>query len=276
MALALDPAVIIADEPTTALDVTVQAEILDLLRRLRDETGTAIVLITHNMGVVADLADRVAVMLNGEVVETAPSARSSRRRSTSTRSDCSPPCRASSSSIGAAGVGGCRGRARRRGEGSRDRVPRAPRSPTFRAVHAIDFAIRPGEVLGLVGESGRARPRSGARSRAHPGRGRVAAGARHRDERRQERRFRARRKELGFVFQDPATSFNPLLTIAQCVAEPLIVHGGLGCRRRPRPRRRAARGGAAAEVRRPVPHELSGGQRQRASSRARSRSTRSC
>jgi ABC-type lipoprotein export system ATPase subunit len=77
--------------------------------------------------------------------------------------------------------------------------------------------------------------------------------------------FRARRKELGFVFQDPATSFNPLLTIAQCVAEPLIVHGGLGCRR-PRPRRRAARGGAAAEgVRRPVPHELSGGQRQRAS-----------
>ena len=71
-ALALDPTVIIADEPTTALDVTVQAEILDLLRRLRDEDGTAIVLITHNMGVVADLADRVAVMLNGEVVETAP------------------------------------------------------------------------------------------------------------------------------------------------------------------------------------------------------------
>ena len=72
MALALNPTVIIADEPTTALDVTVQAEILDLLRRLRDEDGTAIVLITHNMGVVADLADRVAVMLNGEVVETAP------------------------------------------------------------------------------------------------------------------------------------------------------------------------------------------------------------
>ena len=72
MALALDPTVIVADEPTTALDVTVQAEILDLLRRLRDETGTAIVLITHNMGVVADLADRVAVMFNGEIVETAP------------------------------------------------------------------------------------------------------------------------------------------------------------------------------------------------------------
>ena len=79
MALALDPTVIVADEPTTALDVTVQAEILDLLRTLRDEDGTAIVLITHNMGVVADLADRVAVMFNGEIVETAPVDRALRR-----------------------------------------------------------------------------------------------------------------------------------------------------------------------------------------------------
>ena len=70
-ALVLGPKVIVADEPTTALDVTVQAEILDLLRSLRDEFGTAIVLITHNMGVVADLADRVAVMYLGEVVEEA-------------------------------------------------------------------------------------------------------------------------------------------------------------------------------------------------------------
>src|SRR5205085_12370016 len=70
-ALVLDPAVIIADEPTTALDVTVQAEILDLLRRCRDEFGAAILLITHNMGVVADLADRVAVMYQGRIVEQA-------------------------------------------------------------------------------------------------------------------------------------------------------------------------------------------------------------
>ncbi len=71
MALVLDPGLIVADEPTTALDVTVQAEILDLLRRCRDEFGTAIVLITHNMGVVADLADRVAVMYQGNLVEQA-------------------------------------------------------------------------------------------------------------------------------------------------------------------------------------------------------------
>ena len=74
MALVLDPELIVADEPTTALDVTVQAEILDLLRRCRDEFGTAIVLITHNMGVVADLADRVAVMYQGKVVEEADAA----------------------------------------------------------------------------------------------------------------------------------------------------------------------------------------------------------
>lgn len=71
MALVLNPGLIVADEPTTALDVTVQAEILDLLRRCRDEFGAAIVLITHNMGVVADLADRVAVMYQGKVVEEA-------------------------------------------------------------------------------------------------------------------------------------------------------------------------------------------------------------
>ena len=71
-AIACDPAVIIADEPTTALDVTVQAEILELLRDLRDRLGSAIVLITHNMGVVADLADRVVVMNAGKVVEIAP------------------------------------------------------------------------------------------------------------------------------------------------------------------------------------------------------------
>ncbi|WP_447587349.1 ABC transporter ATP-binding protein [Microbacterium lacticum] len=269
MALALGPSVLLADEPTTALDVTVQAEILDLLRRLRDETGTAIVLITHNMGVVADLADRVAVMLNGEVVETAPVVElfaAPQHEYTKHLLAAVPrvqlvdrPLPASADATATPVV---------EAKGLVIEYPGRLGSPTFRAVQGIDFSIRPGEVLGLVGESGSGKTTIG---RAIAGLTPVAGGSlRVLDTEMngvRERQFRRRRKDLGFVFQDPATSFNPLLTIAQCVAEPLIVHGG-------------AR--SAADARDKVdelleavqlpkaygdrfPHELSGGQRQRAS-----------
>lgn len=269
MALALGPSVLLADEPTTALDVTVQAEILHLLRRLRDETGTAIVLITHNMGVVADLADRVAVMLNGEVVETAPVVElfaAPQHEYTKRLLAAVPrvqlvdrPLPASADATATPVV---------EAKGLVIEYPGRLGSPTFRAVQGIDFSIRPGEVLGLVGESGSGKTTIG---RAIAGLTPVAGGSlRVLDTEMngvRERQFRRRRKDLGFVFQDPATSFNPLLTIAQCVAEPLIVHGG-------------AR--SAADARDKVdelleavqlpkaygdrfPHELSGGQRQRAS-----------
>ena len=269
MALALGPSVLLADEPTTALDVTVQAEILDLLRRLRDETGTAIALITHNMGVVADLADRVAVMLNGEVVETAPVVElfaAPQHEYTKRLLAAVPrvqlvdrPLPASADATATPVV---------EAKGLVIEYPGRLGSPTFRAVQGIDFSIRPGEVLGLVGESGSGKTTIG---RAIAGLTPVAGGSlRVLDTEMngvRERQFRRRRKDLGFVFQDPATSFNPLLTIAQCVAEPLIVHGG-------------AR--SAADARDKVdelleavqlpkaygdrfPHELSGGQRQRAS-----------
>lgn len=268
MALALDPAVILADEPTTALDVTVQAEILELLRRLRDETGTAIVLITHNMGVVADLADRVAVMLNGEVIETAPvdelfaaprEEYTQRLLAAVPRVQITDRARPAAADAAEPVV---------EAQGLVIEYPGRLGNPTFRAVHAIDFAIRPGEVLGLVGESGSGKTTIG---RAIAGLTPVAGGSLRvlgtEMNGVRERVFRKRRKELGFVFQDPATSFNPLLTIAQCVAEPLIVHGG-------------ARNATAARdkvdelleaVQLPkafgdrYPHELSGGQRQRAS-----------
>ena len=269
MALALGPSVLLADEPTTALDVTVQAEILHLLRRLRDETGTAIVLITHNMGVVADLADRVAVMLNGEVVETAPVVElfaAPQHEYTKRLLAAVPrvqlvdrPLPASADATVTPVV---------EAKGLVIEYPGRLGSPTFRAVQGIDLSIRPGEVLGLVGESGSGKTTIG---RAIAGLTPVAGGSlRVLDTEMngvRERQFRRRRKDLGFVFQDPATSFNPLLTIAQCVAEPLIVHGG-------------AR--SAADARDKVdelleavqlpkaygdrfPHELSGGQRQRAS-----------
>jgi len=147
--------VILADEPTTALDVTVQAEILDLLRRLRDETGTAIVLITHNMGVVADLADRVAVMLNGELVETAPVAEifaapaheyTKKLLAAVPRVEIVDRPLPQGADVAAAPVV--------EAQGLVIEYPGRLGSPTFRAVHAIDFSIKPGEVLGLVGESG--------------------------------------------------------------------------------------------------------------------------
>ncbi|ALJ22286.1 ABC transporter ATP-binding protein [Microbacterium sp. No. 7] len=266
MALALRPAVIIADEPTTALDVTVQAEILDLLRRLRDETGTAIVLITHNMGVVADLADRVAVMYEGEIVETAPVRELfAHPRNDYTRRllaavprvqlvEREAPAAGAEPVVVADGlVIEYAGRLGRSG---------------FRAVDGVDFTIAPGEVLGLVGESGSGKTTIG---RAIAGLTPVAGGSLRvlGTEMRgvRERDFRPLRRDIGFVFQDPATSFNPLLTIAQCVAEPLIVHGVAKDAADARPRVDELL--EAVQLPRAFgdrfPHELSGGQRQRAS-----------
>ena len=282
MALALDPAVIIADEPTTALDVTVQAEILDLLRRLRDEDGTAIVLITHNMGVVADLADRVAVM---------STARSSRRRrvqelfaprSTSTPRSSSPPCRAwRSPTVSCPKEPPLPSRSSSR-DGPRDRVPgparpARPSAPSTRSSFTIapGRGARPGRRERLGQDDDRPRHRR-AHSRSPAGRCGCSA---PRCSASRSASSSAQRKELGFVFQDPATSFNPLLTIAQSVAEPLIVHTRRARHRgRARPGRRAARGGAAAQgVRRPVPaRALAAASASAPRSPARSPSTRSC
>ncbi|QHC59175.1 ABC transporter ATP-binding protein [Rathayibacter sp. VKM Ac-2760] len=274
MALVLDPGLIVADEPTTALDVTVQAEILDLLRRCRDDFGTSIVLITHNMGVVADLADRVAVMYQGELVEEAPVA----ELFASPKAEYTRTLLAAVPHVGQ-GVARAKERAIERAgapaaetlvlaEDLRIQYPGRLGRPGFVAVDGVSFRIRAGEVLGLVGESGSGKTTIG---RAIAGLTPVTGGSLRvlGKEMRgiRERAFRPVRGDIGFVFQDPASSFNPLLTIAECVAEPLIVHG------------RARDAGAARKrvdelleaVQLPrsygdrYPHELSGGQRQRAS-----------
>ncbi|QIM17170.1 ABC transporter ATP-binding protein [Leucobacter insecticola] len=273
MALALEPGLIIADEPTTALDVTVQAEILDLLRKLRDEFGTAILLITHNMGVVADLADDVAVMYQGEVVERAPvDELFAHPREAYTKQLLGAVLR----------LGGGSMRVRDRGAVAAETSVAAPvlatnleiqypgrlGRPGFKAVRGVSFEIADGEVYGLVGESGSGKSTIG---RAIAGLTQATGGSLrvlgHEMVGFKERNFRAARRDIGFVFQDPASSFNPLLTIAENVAEPLIVHKLAGDAAAARPRvdelLEAVQLPKAYGDR--FPHELSGGQRQRAS-----------
>ncbi|MDQ4491010.1 ABC transporter ATP-binding protein [Sinomonas sp. ASV486] len=268
-ALALDPELIVADEPTTALDVTVQAEILELLRDLRDLYGTSIVLITHNMGVVADLADRVVVMYQGEVVEEAPVQTlfaSPREDYTRRLLDAVPHLGRDSASEGAS-ERLHQGEVLVRAEGLDITYPGRLGTPAFRAVQGVSFTVSAGEVFGLVGESGSGKTTIG---RVIAGLNRATGGSLtvlgHEMVGFKERSFRPVRKDIGFVFQDPAASFNPQLTIGECVAEPLVVHTELGS---VQVRRKV--GELLESVQLPssyaarYPHELSGGQRQRAS-----------
>ena len=281
MALALGAKLIVADEPTTALDVTVQAEILDLLRQLRDETGTAIVLITHNMGVVADLADRVAVMYRGDLVEVS----SVERLFSDPKEEYTRELLAAVPRLGST-VAGSRKAAGESSAGAasaaRDQVresivtardldivyPGGFGRADFHAVKKVSFDIRAGEVYGLVGESGSGKTTIG---RAIAGLTRASGGSLsvlgHEMVGFKEREFSKIRRRIGFVFQDPAASFNPHLTIGECIAEPFAIHR--------REMSAADRSKQVLELLDSVqlpsayaaryPHELSGGQRQRAS-----------
>ncbi|TDD70174.1 ABC transporter ATP-binding protein [Jiangella aurantiaca] len=268
MAISCDPAVLIADEPTTALDVTVQAEILSLLRSLRDRLDSAILIITHDMGVVADIADRVVVMRAGEIVEEAPVDQLFARPAESyTREllaavphlgrqevrQVAPPASADDASRTALEL--------------HDVVVEYPGGigrAAFRAVDGVSLTIPRGQVLGLVGESGSGKSTIG---RCVVGLLRATAGrvvVDGQDVTKASRgQLRALRRTVGMVFQDPASSLNPRYTIGDSIGEPLRLHG--------RPKSEVARRVAELldSVELPVawrnryPHELSGGQRQR-------------
>ena len=276
MALVLNPGLILADEPTTALDVTVQAEILDLLRLARDAFGASVLIITHNMGVIADIADEVVVMYRGHVVEQG----SVEQIFYSPKDDYTKRLLAAVPRIGQKlVVRDEQGKAIERSKDWHDQpiaveakgltitYPGHLTQPDFKAVNGIDFTIHRSEVLGLVGESGSGK----STGRAIAGLQKVSGGSLNvlgvEMNGVKERQFKPKRADIGFVFQDPGSSFNPLMTIAENVAEPLIVHKKyssvsdasdyvgdlLEMVQLPR-----------AYMNR-FPHELSGGQRQRAS-----------
>ncbi|MDF2559802.1 MAG: Monosaccharide-transporting ATPase [Microbacterium sp.] len=270
IALACEPQLIIADEPTTALDVTVQAEILDLIRGLAAESGTAFLLVTHNMGVVADIADRVAVMFRGTMVEvgdtravlTAPREEYTKKLLSAVPSlpdlasvierEPETEVPAAVLELDAASVTYRRG------------------GRPFLALDGVSLRIAPGEILGLVGESGSGKSTLGRAALGllplssgnitlfgeKVGRGGVSG-----------RRERALRGRVGAIFQDPGSSLDPRMTVGEAIAEPLLVQ------RRRFPTSASTRRTRVAELLDAVelptnyasryPHELSGGQRQR-------------
>ena len=266
-ALACDPALLIADEPTTALDVTVQAEILDLMRGLKDKLNSAILLITHDMGVVADMADEILVMKDGITVEhgtadqifnnprhpytqqllgAVPKLGSSVKRVLAYKDDAKPEPVLKLTDVTI-------------------EYPKRGRVPAFTAVKNFNLEIFPGEIVGLVGESGSGKTTVG---RASIGLlpvktgsieivGKEIAGA-------NQAQLSAIRRHTGIVFQDPASSLNPRLPIGESIGEPIFLA-------------KIAKGADLARMvedlldqvelprsyRNRYPHELSGGQRQR-------------
>jgi peptide/nickel transport system ATP-binding protein len=279
MAIANDPALLIADEPTTALDVTVQAEILDLLRGLAAETGTGVLLVTHNMGVVADFADRVAVMYHGRIVETGPVEDVLLRPSHDyTRRLLAAVPRLT---VAEAGRRAPADEAARPDDGPDGGTPAAPVvdlrdvSVVFgrgrhavRALDGVSLAVRPGETLGLVGESGSGKSTAArvALGLVPPTSGSVSLFGTDLARSRSRAR-RTLRSGIGVVLQDPVASLDARMTVGECVAEPLRVHRrGLSAQER---RTRVAavldRVRLPGEIARRAPGELSGGQRQRVS-----------
>ncbi|WFU78269.1 ABC transporter ATP-binding protein [Bradyrhizobium sp. CIAT3101] len=264
MALALEPSVLVADEPTTALDVTTQAQILRLIRDLQQRRGMAVLFITHDFGVVADIADRVAVMEKGRLVEQGPVEDVLRRpRDPYTRRLLAavpggvPPERAQvkDEPIACATTGLAKTYRGSGWFGAQTEVA---------AVKDVSFEIRRGETLGLVGESGSGKSTIGRLvmrlTDADAGVVRIgeldfsrARGA----------HLRAARKHIQMVFQDPFASLNPRRRVGRIIADGPIAHGVPAAQAFARAEELLALVGLDPAAARRFPHEFSGGQRQR-------------
>jgi len=305
--ISCDPKLLIADEPTTALDVTVQAEILDLIRSLRDRLGSAVLLITHDMGVVADIADHIAVMRKGEVVEAGPSLeifRDPKHPYTQALLASVPHLGQGNSgddeidmtvalATMAEGDGAVVSEQLRAQIEANERIaaeaaeaadaalasvpvvldlqdvvieyPGRGRVKAFRAVDHVSLQVHAGEVMGLVGESGSGKTTLG---RAAIGLLPITSGKLDvvgTDLSKPNRRLvREVHRKAGIVFQDPASSLNPRMTIGQSIGEPLMLAQGT----KGAPLEREVKD-LLSSVELPhsyysrYPHELSGGQKQR-------------
>jgi peptide/nickel transport system ATP-binding protein len=264
--LACDPGLLVADEPTTALDVTVQAEILDLMRNLRDKLNSAILLITHDMGVVADLADEILVMKDGLTVEHGTADQIFNRPQ-------HPYTQELLAAVPKLGSVATRERAKElvglppvlKLEKVSIEYPKNGRVPAFRAVTDFSLEIFPGEIVGLVGESGSGKTTVG---RASIGLLPVVEGSIElvgRDiTKPTPKELREIRKHTGIVFQDPASSLNPRLPIGESIGEPLLLSGDAkGAELDRRVEDLLERVELPKSYRNRYPHELSGGQRQR-------------
>ncbi|CAM4005352.1 nickel import ATP-binding protein NikD [Bordetella tumbae] len=287
MALSCKPTLLIADEPTTALDVTIQAQILQLIRELQREMDMGVIFITHDMGVVAEVADRVMVMRKGDVVENndvhglfkAPShpytkalmaavPRLGAMRGTtlparfpllSETGQAEPPPAVAAKPDVVLGVRDLVTRFDVRG-GVFARVKKR-----VHAVEQVNFDLHGGETLALVGESGCGKTSTGRSllRLAKTTRGTITFEGRpiNQDD---AAGLRLLRRNMQFVFQDPFASLNPRMRVGDCVKEPMLIHGLYGGAQADR---RAAelfeRVGLDASMLRRWPHEFSGGQRQR-------------
>ncbi|MFJ8859949.1 dipeptide ABC transporter ATP-binding protein [Streptomyces sp. NPDC102451] len=266
MALACEPRLIVADEPTTALDVTVQAQILDLLHELRRETGMGLLLVTHDVGVAAESVDDVLVMQHGRAVERGPVAEVlGAPRQPYTRELLASVPRIDEKR---AGVPGPRTADPDAGpvleaEDLRREFGRGARRVT--AVDGVSLTVHAGETLGIVGESGSGKTTLGRMlvRLLDPTSGRIRYAGEDIGSL-SEKAFLPHRRELQMVFQDPVASLNPRRSIGESVADPLRAAGESDEGRiRDRVRELLERVGLDADRYERYPHEFSGGQRQR-------------
>jgi peptide/nickel transport system ATP-binding protein len=268
-AISCDPALLIADEPTTALDVTIQAEILDLMRNLRHRLNSAIVLITHDMGVVADLADTMLVMKDGRVVEGGTVHDIFERP----QHPYSQQLLAAVPHLGTAEVEVTETlleAERRRADpivkldGVSIEYPKRGRIPAFKAVDTVTLEIAPGEVVGLVGESGSGKTTIGRAvvGLLKPSEGTLSVVGRDLTKP-DAKTLRSARRDIGIVFQDPGSSLNPRFPIGQSIGEPLLLAGRGKSDINHRVEELLDQVELPRSFRNRYPHELSGGQRQR-------------